>query len=214
MKIPTIHILNIFVLLTIVLGCGSQKNNKTGRQDKINDTVIAHQSDNNNGVLKDTTENKNSNTINNSTSFAGNDFTVIYATSQQWHGGVKGSGGGVNYEVSIIAKLSSSQLIIDELWVGEIFHETTASRKIPKTSANGFSAGDTIFLHAGDYHKDSYGPKKNEEIDEYKEIQDTTQNKPPPYKYTGEALIGYKINGERKYKGIAKITVKSPLFFP
>lgn len=214
MKTPNTHLFILSVVFAIIMGCGFQKNNNTGNHDKTKDTVITHQPGNDTSVVKETTENKNTNYINNSATYTVNDFTVISATSQQWHGGVKGSGGGVNYEVNIITKLSSLQLTIDELWIGENFHETTASRQFPKTPADGFSAGDTIFLHAGDYHKDSDGPEKIEGINEQKEVQDTMQNTPPPYKYTGEALIGFKMNGERKYKEIAKITAKSPLFYP
>ncbi|MFH0865808.1 MAG: hypothetical protein V1904_06415 [Bacteroidota bacterium] len=212
MKIFSIHIYIIFV--AFALGCGSQKNNKIESSDKTLDTVITHQSNNDTTVLNETTENKTAHSLNNSTLYTGTDFTVIYATSQQWHGGVKGSGGGVNYEVSMVTKLSSLLLTIDELWIGEIFHETKASRKFPETSADGYSAGDTIFLYASDYKKNPEGPEHINEINEQKEVQDTKQNTPPPYKYTGEALIGYKINGERKYKEIAKITVKSLLFYP
>jgi hypothetical protein len=206
----------IFILFTafiIILSCGSKKN-KIVNLDNLSDTVITQQLEKDTGGSKEMTENVTNVSVENASTYTGADFTVISATSQQWHGGAKGSGGGVNYEVSIISQLSSSQLIIDELWIAEIFHETSASRKFPKTPADGFSAADTIYLHAGDYHKDSNGPKIIDDNNEPKEVQDTKQNTPAPYKYTGEALIGYKINGERKYKEIAKITVKSPLFYP
>lgn len=200
----------------ILQGCGSQKNNNVDRPVISKDTFV-QQSKNNAVVINETNNNENLNTTNAPSTiniFPVNDFTLGYATSQRWHGGIKGSGGGINYDVSIVSLFSSAQLIIDELWIGEKFHEISASRRFPKTSADGFVAGDTIYIHASDYIKDPDVPKQVEEVDGQKETQDTLQNTPPPKKYTGEALIGYKINGNRKYKEIEKFSVKPALCYP
>jgi hypothetical protein len=43
---------------------------------------------------------------------------VEKATSQKWHGGAAGSGGGINYVV-YVAKPSNLEIVIDQVWVGD-----------------------------------------------------------------------------------------------
>jgi|GEM_PF-909268 len=143
------------------------------------------------------------------------DFIVLSFTLQDWHGGIKGSGGGTNYEITAVSKQSSANLIIDQLWIGQKYYEVTASKKFPASSADGFSANDTIYIHASDYHKDPNFNKNNDSVDsEKQQTTETTVNIDPPYTYTGAALIGYKLNGLRLYKTIDKIIKKAPLYYP
>jgi hypothetical protein len=145
------------------------------------------------------------------------DFIVLSFTSQDWHGGIKGSGGGTNYEITAVSKQSSANLIIDQLWIGQKYYEITVSKKFPSFSADGFSANDTIYIHASDYRKD---PDFNRNIQvtdsETKQIIETAEavNIDPPYAYQGVALIGYKLNGQHLYIPIDKIVKKAPLFYP
>jgi hypothetical protein len=143
------------------------------------------------------------------------DFIVLSFTSQDWHGGIKGSGGGTNYEITAVSKQSSANLIIDQLWIGQKYYEITASKKFPASSADGFSANDTIYIHASDYHRDSDFNKNTETVGgEKQQTTETAVNIDPPYTYTGAALIGYKLNGLRLYKTIDKIIKKAPLYYP
>lgn len=212
------HISFFFIALMLLQGCGSQNNNNTqgNTQANLRDPIV-QQSQKDTVVLKETTDNNipvANSTSNSPATFSDNDITVIYATSQKWHGGIKGSGGGTNYEICVVPSFSSAQLTIDQLWIDEKFHEISAGRRFPETSADGFVAGDTVYISTSVYTKGPGSTKLAEEADVQKETQDIMQNTPTPIKFTGEALIGYKINGKRKYKEIAKITVKKPLYYP
>lgn len=206
-----------FILLLILAACGCQNKKKTDSSAVSKDTSHPFVKNDTSSPEKTSTDTGQNNSDNNPvtvTQTITNDFSVIYATSQQWHGGIKGSGGGTNYDICIKSFHSSSQMAADELWVGEKYFEIAASRKFPLTSADGFSAGDTLYINASDYRKDADGPKLIDEGEGQKEVQDEKQKTPPPYRYSGEALIGYKMNGTRKYKEVAIITVKQPLFYP
>jgi hypothetical protein len=133
------------------------------------------------------------------------DFTILIATSQDWHGGIKGSGSGTNYEICIITRQPSGLLAIDQLWVGEKFHTAQAVKKFPATSKDGFTANDTVYIHAADHCKSP--DNKDTTATEEKNIA-------PPFLYKGAALIGYKIFGKRMYKTIDAIEKKPTLNYP
>lgn len=209
MRFRNFHIIILCCTSAIIISCGSQKNQNTCSQKAIDSISVQHKT-------TDSTAAENISPVNSDTpeSLSENNFDFISATSQKWQGGVKGSGRGINYVICLRALGSSSQLIIDQLWVGQTFHKISASRKFPKTSADGFSTGDTIYIFTNDYFKGSDKIEQIESGEKQNEVQEAEKDTPPPYIYTGEALIGYKINGNRKYKEIAKITAKSPLFYP
>jgi hypothetical protein len=207
--------LHIALMISVLLwSCGSQKNHNSSDQKTEKDSSQVQHETPDSTAETVTTNNNTTVAVSNNASLSGNDFNFIYATSQKWQGGIKGSGGGVNYEFCLLSLNSSSLLIIDQIWIGQTYHETSASRKFPKTAADGFNTGDTIYIYTSDYIK---SPDKIDLLETpggQKEVPEVKQNTPPPYAYTGEALIGYTLKGIRKYKEIAKITVKSPLFYP
>jgi hypothetical protein len=136
------------------------------------------------------------------------DFKIISATSQKWTGGIKGAGSGINYRFTLIVSLSSQELTLDKLWIGSVFHKPRVSKKVFTENLN-FQPKDTLFIYASDYFKSPDNPKFEDDG------QKNEQEKPvvnifPPYKYDGEALIGYTVNGKQKYKTIGKITILSP----
>lgn len=207
MKSITLYYFTIISFL-LFSACGFSKNNKTENTVQINEVK-----DVSSAVIDTNTQNKLSEEkekpveIIDTENSEGKAFTLISATSQKWHGGIKGSGGGTNYEIILLAQLPSSKLIIDELWIDETFHSVSASCKFPKTSADGFVKGDTVYVYASIYVKDPNGPKDLNKTD----VQETAQNAPPPYDYKGSGLVGYKMNGERKYSEISTFAEKPPL---
>ena len=72
-------------------------------------------------------------------------FDVVLVTL---HGGVKGSGRGVNYKIKVLSGKDSGVLHFDSLWVGSYVYAVEASKPHPFTSADGFSKGDTVMIYA------------------------------------------------------------------
>jgi hypothetical protein len=215
------NIILLFVVFNIFLGCRNKNskiadNKKSVSSDSSNSAVTKANTSTNNKTSTDKKQpTKNSVEQKVNENYA--DFSVLSFTSQDWHGGIKGSGGGTNYEITAVTNQSSVNLIFDQLWIGQKFYEITVIKKFPAVTADGFSANDTIYIHASDYRKD---PDFNRNIQvtdsETKKIIKTAEatNINPPYVYKGVALIGYKLNGQRVYKIIESIIKKPPLFYP
>lgn len=136
------------------------------------------------------------------------EIEILSATSQKWTGGIKGSGSGVNYVFVIVVPLSLQELVIDELWIGETFHKPQISKNENLGNLK-FQAGDTLYIYASDYFKSPDNPKLDTN-EQPTEPETFVENMKPPYKYSGAALIGYTVGGERKYKTIDIITAIFP----
>jgi hypothetical protein len=133
------------------------------------------------------------------------DITLLYATLQKWHGGVKGSGGGTNYEIFIhVPHLTN--INFDELWIGQVLHETMWRRQP--------AASDTIVVRASDYQKDPSNRNIPELDSSQTSLNKTPSTSPPPFAYTGAALLGYKYGEQRMYKIITSFKVKPTLNYP
>jgi hypothetical protein len=139
-------------------------------------------------------------------------FKVAGATQQRWAGGVRGSGTGINYEITLIAKQASSKMSIDQLWVGNQFYEVKAGKKFTGPAPFDFKPNDTIYINATQLFPGERMPDDPDTGPEFIDI--VPVNTPPPYKYKGAALIGYKLNGKRKYMPIAKIDQLPNLDYP
>lgn len=200
------NIILLGLVLTIFSGCHN-KISKLADDKKINSK------DSLSVLITPFDTSKNS--IGQKTNINNNDFIVLLFTSQDWHGGIKGSGGGTNYEIIAISKQSSAILIIDQLWIGQKNYEITVSKKFPAVAADGFSTNDTIFIRANDYRKDPDFKNNTEVADSEKRKSAPIEvSIDPPFTYQGAALIGYKLNGLRSYKTLDKIIKKPPLFYP
>ena len=141
------------------------------------------------------------------------DISIIYATSQKWHGGIRGSGGGTNYEICITADRSPG-ILIDELWIGKIWHGIKLGHKSGNQTSAVKSVIDTIYIYTSDYRKDP--DFKNTQVKDTVQIKkpDTTGLKTPPFIYQGVALIGYKFGNLRKYKAVSTFVSKPTLNYP
>ena len=135
-----------------------------------------------------------------------NSFEVVSATRQKWAGGVPDAGHGENYKFTLVAKKSSSELKIDQLWVGEEFYKIQAYKNLANKKDNSFENSDTIYFFA----------QKREII--YRD--NLTFEKPKkeiallPIKHSGEALIGYNLKGKRKYQSVETIKKIKFLAYP
>ena len=134
-----------------------------------------------------------------------NDFEVIKATEQQWAGGISGSGGGTDYQITIVVKISSNELEIDGLWIGERFFPVKAKKKFPARTSDGFSVNDTIYITTQEVN-----PRIEILTDQNKKEQPrhggAKQDKvKPPIVFNGAALISYTFKGKRYYKEVSEL---------
>ncbi len=142
------------------------------------------------------------------------EIIVLSATSQGWHGGVRGSGGGTNYEICITAD-HSLNIVIDQLWIEQIWHSFRLNNKSVTLSPAGSQTFDTIYIYAADYHKDPlYKSIQNKDTTPQSTKPDTTGRKAPPFPYKGVALIGYKYGSRQVYKTVSAFKVKPVLNYP
>jgi len=114
------------------------------------------------------------------------DLEVVKATSQPWAGGIPSSPGGINYAVVVVALKSSDKLTIDQLWVKKELHKVSVLRMLPGELSSTFDKNDTIHIKAT-------------------KINGRDMTSARPEGFSEEWVLGYRINGERAYKGIAKV---------
>ena len=132
-------------------------------------------------------------------------FEIIEATSQEWAGGRQETGRGIMYEFTIVTKINSDALRFDQLWIGEKYFEISCYQKGKRVKNDTFGPGDTVTISV------NYRLKNNDLINENLDKADGIA---VPKKYTGDALLSYILNGDRKYKVIEKITKLEPLKYP
>ena len=130
--------------------------------------------------------------------FCSNPFAIIQSDFQQVAAGRMESGVASIYSFSMVAKYSSSKLVIEDLWVDSVYFRVNPYKQNPDLSfSQSWNRGDTIRFRAVMRHyphenktiKDNGGPEKL-----------------LPKKYSGEALIGYVLNGKQKYFEVETIT--------
>jgi len=203
-----------FSLLSILYGCKNPGNvgSSSVHQNNLKDTSSISKTI----PANDTGANGKIHTTDNSSDLPKNNkenINVIYATSQVWHGGIKGSGGGTNYEICITSDYDA-KLDIDQLWIGQTSCKFTLRKKSPANISVNLAAYDTITIFASEYHKDPGFNFNKEDSTEVKNKPEATITTTPPYAYSGAALLGYKFGGLRMYKTISTFQRKPPLNYP
>ncbi len=138
-------------------------------------------------------------------------FELIKATSQKWHGGIKGSGYGTYYELTIVPNTNSDKLLFDRLWIGKKYFDIQSFQKGKKMRNNLFGKGDTITIRVNKSVKLKPMPfvRKDDNNDKC-----LTEKHPLPKEYKGEALLSYVYKGKRKYFEIKHFTVLEPINYP
>ena len=71
-------------------------------------------------------------------------FVCIEAIQQDFVGGAAGSPSGTAYRIQLVTKLSSKQLKIDAIWIGEDYFETVPYQI--RSGITDFKKGDTLML--------------------------------------------------------------------
>ncbi|MCF6185571.1 MAG: hypothetical protein L3J56_13300 [Bacteroidales bacterium] len=136
-------------------------------------------------------------------------FELIKATSQKWHGGIKGSGYGTYYELTIVPNSNSDNLVFDKLWIGKDYFDVQCFQKGKKMRNNLFAKGDTVTIRVNKANN-KYKPMPFIT----KEGNTVIQKELPPINYKGAALLSYVYKKKRKYYEINKFTVSEPVFYP
>jgi len=138
------------------------------------------------------------------------DFEVIQATKQHWSGGIPSSGGGINYDIVILARANSDKLQIDQLWVRDKYYKVMARRGLPATAQEGFAKNDTIYIKAKHVFPERLNPRNRQKPAE----PPRSDSLKLPIEYVGDALLGFTINNKRKYKTIEKMERLNPFPMP
>lgn len=128
------------------------------------------------------------------------DLLLIEATSKSWSGGISGAPGGLHYRMVLVAMKNSDKLKIDQLWVKEKLYMVQAGKKMPSRFSDGFSVNDTIYVNV-----------THIEV----EVSDTkTESLSRPTGIDSEMILGYIVNGKRKYIGTNDIQILNSVANP
>ncbi|MBA3649205.1 MAG: hypothetical protein H0W62_11755 [Chitinophagales bacterium] len=119
---------------------------------------------------------------------------VINITSQQWIGGVAGSGYGTYYRIYLLNP--DSNYAFDTLWAGKKGIAVSSLKK---------EVNDTLLLIGNDHVNGSSEQSSDNKTD--------TLTAPFPFKTDAVAVLGYFYKGERFYYPIMKWTVLKPVYY-
>ncbi|MBK9478841.1 MAG: hypothetical protein IPP56_13330 [Bacteroidetes bacterium] len=118
------------------------------------------------------------------------------ASSQQFSGGAAGSPSGVRYVFNIVAIASSENLVIDQSWIKNEYHDVIVYNK--KNGGAVFSKNDTLVITVSTYTTGTFQLNNQQVTENAKQLA-------IPCEYKGDALLGYTIGGKRKYLIVKKI---------
>lgn len=126
------------------------------------------------------------------------DFKIIEATRQEWTGGLRESGKGINYKITLEAKKNSDKLKFEDIWIKERTYKYKIYNISENKPGNVFKKNDTLIISATiKTHKDD-NSLKEEQL---------------PFDYTNESVIGYKLKNKKKYKPVGDIRILKPSYY-
>ena len=126
-------------------------------------------------------------------------FTLLSANEQKWTAGIPSGGSGTEYYFCI-KLLTSRTIVFDSVWIGDQVFPSFVTRQKASITGESFlyQKGDTVLVRVS--------ALKNRT---HKEATST-----PLIKCKGAALIGYLINGRRKYACVEKMIQKQSFNLP
>jgi hypothetical protein len=133
-------------------------------------------------------------------------FTVVEKTVQTSMGGRAESGIATSYTVKFVANYSSEKMSIGDMWIDSVYFEVHPYKQNADLSfSQKWEKGDTLFVKV----------VKHRYPDGIKIVKDNSGPvKPLPRKYSGAALIGYKLKGKMKFFVIDEFKELSTLYMP
>jgi hypothetical protein len=135
----------------------------------------------------------------------GGKLQVIKSTSQEWVGGLRESGYGTDYKLTIKAKAGSDQLQFEDLWVGDVHMKVRVSTDPANLQNTSFKKGSLVSVKAGiTFRPDAEGQIKLSSADSAKK----------PFNFNGEGLLGYTYKGHKAYLEIAEFKKLEKIIYP
>lgn len=131
---------------------------------------------------------------------------IIDATEQYSAGGRAESGIAITYTIKMIASQSSDILTIDQIWIDSTYFKAQPYKQNSDLSfSQTWEKGDTLFLKV----------TKRKLPDDKGTLKDFNGPiKALPYKYEGQALIGYTLKSKRKYIIVKEIKKLPRKYYP
>jgi hypothetical protein len=129
-------------------------------------------------------------------------FTLIRATSQEWVAGIRGGGRGTDYSFRLEIT-TDKELQFDTVWMKNRAYPLFVTKDKPgdPSQPGVFSKGDVIVLSASGV--------------EYEQAQSQGYiEQEPPQRFDGEALVGFRVDGNRMFFVIQEIEVLEPSYRP
>jgi hypothetical protein len=129
-------------------------------------------------------------------------FAIIRSTSQEWVAGIRGGGRGTDYSFRLEIN-TDKELQFDTVWMKNRAYPLFVTKDKPgdPSQPGVFSKGDVIVLTASDV--------------EYEQAQSQGYiEQAPPQRFEGDALIGFRVNGNRMYLNIQEVEVLEPSYRP
>jgi hypothetical protein len=126
------------------------------------------------------------------------DFKIIEATKQEWTGGLKESGKGINYRVTIVAKTNSDKLLIEGLRIYQKEYYCKKFNLSDKNAGKSFEKNDTIIIVSTTKGKN----KDSSNI-----------NKQPSRDCNSEIVIDYKLKNRKKCRSVENIQILKPEYY-
>jgi hypothetical protein len=130
---------------------------------------------------------------------------IIRCTSQEWAGGLRESGYGINYELTLKTKAASGQLSIGDLWIGDTRLKVRVIADPSNLQNKAFAKGSQLILKAGiTYRPDAQGKITDSVTDSIKK----------PFNFKGEGLLVYTYKGHKSYLKIAEFKKLEKIIYP
>lgn len=135
----------------------------------------------------------------------GGKMQVVKSTSQEWVGGLRESGYGTNYKLTIKVNAGSGQLQFEDLWVGDTHMKVRVVADPANQPGNSFIKGSQVTLQAGITIRPDEQGKITLTADE---------SLKKPFNFKGEGLLGYTYNGHKAYLIIAEFEKLKKIIYP
>jgi hypothetical protein len=129
---------------------------------------------------------------------------TLHSTSQEWVGGIRESGYGTDYKITVKVKAGSEQLSFGELWVDSVRMKIRLSDP-SHLQLKSFTKGSVLTLAAGK----SYRPGPDERA-----MLAGADRHPAPENYKGRGLLSYTYKGKIAYIEIAEFEKLEKIIYP
>ncbi len=141
------------------------------------------------------------------------DFSILSATSQEWHGGRPETGYGTYYKIELIPHFSSNKMKFEGIWIADKYFEVEAFEIGRKVKPNTFNKGYNVLISVND--KVSPNSKSSNRSINKEEQEENKKNKIlRPKKYKSEILLSYTLKGKQKYFEIEKFKIIKAIYYP